>query len=122
MNGPDHIVNRGWSSYTPIEFSLDENGFIQECSKSVEMVLGYHQQELVWQHISCLFPKLSEVALVQEHRMNQMLSDTCRCGHAFDALSKHGDLIKCNLSFLLTENEGISTLKLIVRPVANATL
>ena len=106
------------TSCAPAEFSLDENCFIQECSKSVEKLFGYHQHELAWQHISSLFPKLSEVALMQDHRINQMFSYICRCGHTFDALSAHGSFIKCNLSLFLIANEGVSTLRLIVHPVS----
>ena len=105
----------------PIEFSLDENCLIQECSKSVETLFGYRQHELIWQHISCLFPKLSEVDLVQGHQINQMFSYICRCGHTFEALSARGALVKCNLRFFLIANEGISTLRLIVHPVFRAT-
>jgi hypothetical protein len=44
--------------------TLDEQGYIRECDKSVETLFGYCQHELVWQHISCLFPKLTEFALI----------------------------------------------------------
>lgn len=106
--------------YDPPAFSLDGRGFIQECGKSVEKLFGYRQHELVWQHISCLFPKLADVSLIQENRLNPMLYYICRCGHVFEAINKQSDTIVCNLNFFLIEHEGVSTLRLIVRPVAGA--
>lgn len=107
-------------SCAPIAFSLDEDGFIQECSKSVEKLFGYHEHELIWQHISCLFPQLTEVALMKGDRLNPLFQYICHCGHAFEAINKLSDVIKCNLNFFLIENEGVPTLRLIVRPLASA--
>ncbi len=104
-------------SSAPIAFSLDENGFIRECSKSVEKVFGYDEHELAWQHISCLFPQLTEVALMKEHRLNPLFQYICHCGHAFEAIDKLSDIVKCNLNFFLIENERGATLRLIVRPL-----
>lgn len=108
------------ASHVPTAFSLDEHGMIRECGKTVEKLFGYHQLEVVWQHISCLFPQLSEVALMQADRLNPMFQYICHCGHVFEAIGKRGEIIKCNLSFFLIENDGTPTLRLIVRPVAEA--
>jgi hypothetical protein len=102
--------------YDPPALTLDGQGLIQECGKSVESIFGYSQHELIWQHISCLFPKLSDVSLLQGGRLNPMLSFICHCDHDFEAISKQSDIIKCNLNFFLITNEGIPTLRLIVRP------
>lgn len=114
------IDNPPFVPLAPMAFSLDEQGFIQECGKTVEKLFGYVQHEVVWQHVSCLFPQLSEICLMQNGRLNQMFQYICHCGHVFEAIGKHGDVILCNLSFFQIENDGTHNLRLIVRPVANA--
>jgi hypothetical protein len=106
--------------HVPPELSLDEHGIIQDCSKSIEMLFGYRQCELLWQHISCLFPQLSGITLIQDGRVNPLLNYMCHCDHAFEALNKQSDFIICNLSFFRMQHEGIPTLRLIVRPVTDA--
>jgi PAS domain S-box-containing protein len=105
---------------SPPTLTLDANGSIQECSNSIETIFGYHPHELVWQHISCLFPRFSEVALIQGNQLNPMLNYLCHCDHVFEATDKRGDVVICNLNFFIVENKGTPNLKLIVRPVANA--
>lgn len=106
--------------YSPPSLSLDADGLIQECDKSVETLFGYRQHELVSHHISCLFPKLTEVALMQGNRLNPLFNYICHCDHVFKAVNKQSDIITCNLNFFLVENKGKLNLRLIVRPVANA--
>ncbi len=136
QSGNNAICKTDASSYAPqaaqifvpaphelITFSLDEKGYIQECEQSVENLFGYHPHELVWQHISCLFPELARIAQAQEGRINSLfhyISYICRCGHTFEALCKQGGIIKCNLNFFHIENEGMPTMRLIVRSVAHA--
>lgn len=108
------------TEYSPPSLSLDADGLIQECDKSVETLFGYRQHELVWHHISCLFPKLAEVALMQGNRLNPLFNYICHCDHVFEALNRQCDIITCNLNFFLVENKGKLNLRLIVRPIANA--
>jgi PAS domain S-box-containing protein len=105
--------------YSPPALLLDADGFIQACNKSVEELFGYRQHELVLHHISRLFPKLTEVSLMQGTRLNPLFNYICHCDHVFKALNKQSDIITCNLNFLLVENKGKLNLRLIVRPVAN---
>lgn len=105
---------------SPASFSLDQNGFILECGRSVEAMFGYSQHELVWQHISCLFPKLAEVALIQDGRLNPMLNFICHCDHIFEAIDRKSGIVTCNLTFLMVENKGTQNLRMIVRPVVAA--
>ena len=109
----------GIERYSPPSLSLDIDGTIQKCGKSVETLFGYRPHELAWQHISCLFPKFSEVALVEGNRLNPLLSYLCHCDHAFEGISKQSDIIICNLNFFLIEHKGLQNMRLIVRPVAN---
>jgi PAS domain S-box-containing protein len=105
---------------SPPAFWLDDNGYIQECDKSAERMFGYGQQELAWQHISCLFPSLAEVVLMQGDRLNPMLNYICHCDHVFEAIDRQGNIIICNLNCFLVDNKGKPNVRLMVRPVSNA--
>jgi hypothetical protein len=100
----------------PPSLLLDEDGLIQDCSKPVESLFGYRLGELAWQHISCLFPHLSEIALIQQGRVNPKLDFISRCGHIFLGLNKQGNAIPTELNFVRFEHDGSCTLKLILRP------
>lgn len=100
-------------------FLLDDHGLIQEFSQTVEKQFGYGRSDLVWQHISCLFPQLSDIELVLEDRLNPRLSYICHCDHIFEALNCQGDIIICNLSFIRIKNDGNRFLRLIVRPASS---
>ena len=104
----------------PPSLLLDEGGLIQDCSKPAESLFGYRLGELVWQHISCLFPHLSEIALIQQGRVNPKLDFISRCGHIFMGLNKQGNAIPSELNFIRFEHDGMYTLKLIVRPSSGA--
>lgn len=105
--------------HEPAALLLDESGMIQDCSKSVEGLFGYHLSELSGRHISCLFPQLADAALFQEGQINPKLSFISRCGHVFMGLDKHGDTIPNELSFVRLEHKGFFTLRLILRPASN---
>jgi PAS domain S-box-containing protein len=113
------LVEEHWTErYSPPSFSLDAAGYIQKCGQAIEKLFGYQQDELVWQHISCLFPKFTEVTLLQDKRLNPQLSYLCHCDHEFEAINKQSDVVTCNLNFFLVENKGQQNVRLIVRPVA----
>lgn len=111
---------RSTEQYSLPSLSLDADGYIQACDKSVEALFGFSQHELVRHHISSLFPKLSSVALMQGNRLNPLFNYICHCDHVFKAINKQSVIITCNLNFLLVENNGKLNLRLIVRPVADA--
>jgi PAS domain S-box-containing protein len=104
---------------SPPSLSLDTGGFIAQFGKSIEELFGYTQQQLMWRHICCLFPKFSEVDLMQSGRLNPLLSYLCHCDHEFDAIDRHGKIVTCNLNFFLIEQNGMPSIRLIVRPVGN---
>lgn len=105
--------------HSPPVLVLDEKGYIQECSRAVEKLFGYRRHELIWQHISCLFPKLAEITLMQSGRLNPMLNYICHCDHSFEAINKQGDINICNLNFLLMEYGSTPNMRLIVRPLSS---
>lgn len=96
---------------------LNEDGLIQDCNKPVEKLFGFGLSELVWQHISCLFPQLAELALVQKGRINPKLHFISHCGHIFLGLHKQGNPIPNELSFIRLDHQGSGTLRLILCPV-----
>jgi len=106
--------------HEPPALLLDEGGMIQGCSKSVESLFGYRLSELVWQHISCLFPQLSGVALIQKGQINPKLEFISHCGHIFLGLNKQGNAIPNQLNFIRLEHNGLCTLRLILRPSNSA--
>lgn len=114
------LIDINSSSYAesqePPALTLDERGMIRDCSRSGEMLFGYRRHDLVWQHVSVLFPQLSGVALVQQQRLNPLLNFFCRCGKLFQSQNRQGDTFLCKLSFVRLESDGRHILRLIVRP------
>jgi len=100
--------------------TLDEQGFVRECDKSVKTLFGYCQNELVWQHISCLFPKLTEFSLMEGNRLNPLLNHIRHRDYEYEAINKQSSIMKCNLDFILVEHKGMLTVWLIVRFVADS--
>jgi hypothetical protein len=126
MDSASHAVRhavkteRKSEHHSPAVLLLDVNGYIQECGNSIEELCGYSQHELLWQHISCLFPKLGEIDLLQNGKLNPMLNYICHCDHIFEAMHKKSGIIVCNLNFFMVEHAGGQNLRLIVRPVVAA--
>jgi PAS domain-containing protein len=48
--------------YESPALAMDERGMIRRCNKSGERLFGYPSHELIWLHVSILFPQLSGVA------------------------------------------------------------
>lgn len=100
----------------PPSITLDERGMILDYSKACEKYFGYQRRDLVWHHVSRLFPQLNGVELVKKGQFNPLLVFLCRCGKIFQAKNIMGDLFSCNLSFVHLEYNGKPTLRLIVNP------
>jgi PAS domain-containing protein len=102
--------------HEPAALSLGEQGLIQDCNKSLEKLFGFRRSELVWQHVSKLFPQLAGVEFVQSGQVNPLLKYLCRCGHLYQAQNRQGDCFSSSLSIFRLEYEGIRSLRMIVRP------
>jgi hypothetical protein len=100
--------------HDPPALSLDERGMILDCSKSFEIIFGHSRCDLVWQHVSKLFPQLHGVEFIQAGEFNPLLNYLCRCGHLFQLRNRQGDTCSNGLSFVRIENEGRKLLRLIV--------
>lgn len=103
--------------YEPASISLDDRGMILDYSKTFEQFFGYRRRDLVWHHVSSVFPELTEIELVQNGQFNSMLTFKCRCGKLFQAKNMRGDTLSCNLSFVRFEYGAKHTLRLFVSPV-----
>jgi PAS domain S-box-containing protein len=94
--------------HEPPMLLLDEDGMIKACSKSVERLFGYRLSEIVWQHVSCLFPQFLAVALIQKGRINPKFNYIAHCGHIFQGLNKQGQAIPTRLNFISLEHDAAS--------------
>jgi hypothetical protein len=99
----------------PPALSLDERGMIKDCSKSFESLVGFRRSELVWHHVSIVFPELKDVELFQNGQINPMISYLSRCGQPYQALNRQGEINAERLNFVILDNQGKRTLRLIVR-------
>lgn len=112
-----------WTNERPAEWhepptlSLDERGVIQDCSKSCERLFGYQCCDLVLQHVSKLFPQLLGAAFVRAGRITPLLEFLCHCGYIFQAQNRQGEAFSSKLSFVRFGYDGMTTLRLIVRPL-----
>ena len=100
----------------PPAMSLDEQGMIQECSKSFERLFGFSQSDLLYQHFSMLFPQLTGVELVHAGQINPLLNYLCRCGHHFLTKNRKGEVFTSNLSIAHIGYDGSRLLRILVRP------
>ena len=114
----DEIRQRLSEQHEPPALSLDERGMILDCSKSFRKLFGFRRSDLVWQHVSTLFPQLAGVELVQAGQVNSLLSYLSRCGKLYQAKNRQGDTFSINLSLVRIEYKGRGILRLIVHPFA----
>ncbi len=118
--GTEELRQHLADQHEPPALSLDERGMIQDCSKSFRKLFGFRRSDLVWQHVSTLFPQLEGVELVQAGQVNALLNYLSRCGKIYEAKNRQGDTFSTNLSFVRIEHNGKGILRLIVHPFASA--
>jgi PAS domain S-box-containing protein len=108
----------GQEQYDPPALSLDDRGMIIDCSKSFGRLFGFHRSDLVWHHVSTLFPQLEGVELVQGGQVNSFINYLCRCGQVYQAKNRSGDMFSSHLSFVRIEYNGKRILRMIVHPLS----
>ena len=111
---PKHADATQAARQEPPALSLDERGMIKDCSKSFEKLVGFRRGELVWRHVSMVFPELKDVELFQDGQINPMLSYLSRCGQQYQLQNSLGEAIPERLNFVCIDNAGKRTLRLIV--------
>ncbi|HMM47314.1 MAG TPA: PAS domain S-box protein [Thiobacillaceae bacterium] len=70
--------------------TLDDLGFIRDCSSASEQIFGYVRDALIGAHVSMLLPQLADTDLVQEGRINSRLAFLCHCAFIFEARRHDG--------------------------------
>jgi hypothetical protein len=103
------------------ELILDEAGMILDCTDAGEELFECSKNELVKQHVSKLLPQLSKTILVTNGALNSHLSYICRCGYHFMTRSRNRGTFFTDLNFVVLKNGGRNILRLIVRPLEEAS-
>jgi hypothetical protein len=96
--------------------SLDERGMILDCNKPFEVLFGFDWRDLVWHHITKVFPQLTTVEFTQAGQISPLLDYLERCSHLYQANNRDGVTFSSNLIFVRLEQEGKHLLRLIVFP------
>ena len=112
IDGDETPANR----HDPAALVLDERGMIRDCSKACEKLFGYRRSELAWQHVSKLFPQLSDVQLVQDGKFNPQLDFLCHFGLRFKTINHLGDSFDSELHFIHLDYREHRSIRLIVQP------
>jgi PAS domain S-box-containing protein len=117
---PDHVTNGHdgrIEGHEPVSILLDEQGKIVDCCQGSERLFGFHRSELVSQHISRLFPQLSEFQLLSNGRLNSLLDYLCHCGTSFLTQNRRGHIFNSELHFVeLLDRGPMRTIRLIISP------
>lgn len=98
--------------------TLSDNGTIIECNNAAGVLLGCAPSRLTWQHISTILPKLAEIALMQDKKINPNLRLFSRIGYAFEVIGMTGAHFASVVFFNEIENSGRHFLRVILRPVS----
>lgn len=112
----EHWVERNTEACDPPALQLDERGMIQDCNKAFEKLFGFRRSNLVWRHVSSLFPQLVDIELVRSGQINQFLNYLCHCGHPFQMQCQDGETVLSSLNIFRIESNGRNSLRMIVRP------
>jgi len=99
---------------------LDERGFITDCNKSFEALFGMEWKELVWQHVTQVFPQITADDFAHAGEIHPLHDYLIRCGQRYEAKNRHGDAFTSNLIFVHHEQEGKRLLRVMVFPSDDA--
>jgi hypothetical protein len=90
---------------------------ILDCNKLFEMLFGIEWRDLVWHHITRLFPQLSANDFALAGEVYPIRDYLIRCSQLYQAQNQHGVPFSSNLIFVRTAHEGKCCLRLTVIPV-----
>lgn len=116
-NPCQEIMPYGNNKVIPAELILLENGMILACNKAGGELLGCEPDKLTWQPISKLIPRLTDMALVMDERVNPYLKFLSIAGHYFEVIGANGAHFASELFFSLAEEFGKHSLRLVMQPV-----
>jgi hypothetical protein len=101
--------------------SLDERGMILDCNMQFQRRTGFEWQDLVWHHVTKVFPQLRAVDFNQAGQAYPLPDYLIRCGKLYQAQNRRGNTFLSNLIFVHHEHEGKRSLKLFVCPIEDGT-
>jgi light-regulated signal transduction histidine kinase (bacteriophytochrome) len=119
ISRPGHVTHDDGhvEEHGPVSILLDDLGMIVDCCQGSERLFGFHQSELVSQHISKLFPQLSQFQLLSNGHLNSLLDYLCHCGTFFLTKNRHGRIFNSELHFVeLLDHGPMRIIRLIVSP------
>jgi hypothetical protein len=116
-NPSQEIKAYGANKASPAELILLENGMILACNKAGGELLGCDPIKLTWQPISKLIPRLADMALVIDEKVNPYLKFLSIAGHYFEVIGTNGAHFASELYFSVAEEFGGHSLKLVMQPV-----
>ena len=96
--------------------SLDERGMITDCNKPFEMLFGLEWRDLVWHHVTRVFPQLSAEDFSRAGEIYPLPDYLSRCSQRYQAKNRHGETFTSNLIFVRHEQEGKVLLRMMVFP------
>jgi hypothetical protein len=96
--------------------SLDERGMILDCNKPFEMLFGFDWRDVIWYHITKIFPQLTAVEFIHAGQTCPLSDYLARCSQLYQAQNRNGVTFSSNLIFVRLEQEGKSILRMIVFP------
>jgi hypothetical protein len=102
--------------------SLDERGMILDCNKQFEKQTGFEWHDLVWHHITRVFPQLTADDFIQAGQVVPLPDYLIRCSKLYQAQNQRGVSFFSNLIFVLHEHEGKRALRLFVCPAEDASM
>lgn len=100
---------------------LQADGTVCDCSLPQEQLYGYCRRDLMRQHVSKLFPQLTDIDLISQRGVNPRLCFLCHCGHVFRSNGAEGEthLSRLNVIQLNLGNDA-SLVRLIVHAAEKA--
>ena len=92
------------------------NGMVLNCNESACRLLGCNSGELNWQTIARLLPKLAEMSLIVDEKVNPYLRFLSIAGHQFEVTCVNGEHFSTELYFYLVEKFGNCCMRIILKP------
>lgn len=115
------LVNGGYLLGESGALLLDRQGFIQDCTPSIEDIFEYPQIYLITRPIYKLIPYLADIPLMKGGDLNPKLRLLCRLGMMFDAIRRDSSVFASCLSLSMVGRDGKQHPRLTVTALTPAS-
>lgn len=95
----------------------NEFGLIRHCNRYCGLLLGRSPASLISEPVSQVLPKLGEIDLISNNRINPYLKFLARIGHQFEAMGARGIHFKCELFLVFKTEQEVNYLQIVIRPI-----